>query len=475
MTSKEQELWAILDRQRSAQLAAPYPDADTRIDRINRVIALLVDNADALTEATVADFGHRCREASAYADIAVPINQLKHARSRLKRWMRPEKHRSEFPFGLLGARARVEFQPKGVIGIIAPWNFPIQLVIGPLAGILAAGNRAMIKPSEFSEATSALMKRLFEQAFNQDEIAVVTGGADTGAAFSSLPFDHLIFTGSPPVAVHVAHAAAENLVPLTLELGGKSPVILGRSVDMKKAAARIMNGKTLNAGQICLSPDYLLIPDGSVDAFIDASRAAINDMFPSGLRDNDDYTSIINQRHFDRLQGYLNDAREKGAETIELNPRSESFEQQPHHKIPPTLVLNPTDEMAIMQHEIFGPLLPIMNYQDVDEAIEYVNNHPRPLALYYFGSDRSEEDRVIRNTTSGGVTVNDVILHVIQEDLPIGGIGNSGTGYYHGKAGFLEFSHSRSVFRQTGSELISILRPPFGRLIRLDLANRIKK
>ena len=472
-SSMADNMQAVLDSQKAAHIREGAPSAEERIDRIDRCIAMLVENNDTICEAIAADFGHRSKDQSAFTDVASSIGPLKHAKKHLRGWMKPEKRKVEAPLNLLGSKARIEFQPKGTIGIISPWNFPVQLTFGPLANILAAGNRAMIKPSEFTERTSDLMKEMFAQRFTTDEIAVFTGGPDVGAAFSKLAFDHMIFTGATSIAHHVMRAAADNLVPLTLELGGKSPVVLGRSADFQKAANRIMAGKTLNAGQICLAPDYVYAPDDKVGEFVEASQRAVAKMFPT-LKDNDDYTSVVNQRHYDRLMGYLEDAKAKGAELVEINPADENFSQQPHHKIPPTLVLNPSDDMAVMQDEIFGPILPVKTYNQVDEAIGYVNANERPLGLYYFGSDKAEESAVLNQTTSGGVTVNDVIFHVAQEDLPFGGVGPSGMGSYHGRDGFLEFSHRKSVYTQTGNEILALFRPPYTDKFRKQLAGRLK-
>jgi coniferyl-aldehyde dehydrogenase len=377
---------------------------------------------------------------------------------------------------LLGARAEVRFQPKGVIGVISPWNFPINLTFAPLAGILAAGNRAMIKPSEYTPVTSALMAEMFSKAFAEEEIAVMTGGPEIGQAFAGLAFDHLIFTGATGVARHVMRAAAENLVPLTLELGGKSPVIVGRSADLAVTTARIMNGKTLNAGQICLAPDYVMTPQETLDSFIAGAQQAVRLMFPT-IKDNPDYTAIIAQRHFDRITGYIADARAKGAQVIELKPEGEDLSQQEHRKIAPTLIINPTDDMQVMQDEIFGPVLPVKTYRSVTEAIDYVNAHDRPLGLYYFGTDAGERETVLRSTTSGGVTVNDVIFHIAQEDLPFGGIGPAGMGSYHGVDGFREFSHKKAIYTQLAKDVgpLKALRPPYGRGIVKFLAKQIKR
>ena len=471
----DDDMRATLDRQRAAQLADGVPSAETRIDRLDRAIDLLVRHRTAFEDAISADFGHRSRDTSAVSDIVSPIGALKFAKSNLRKWMRPEKRSTEFPFGLLGASSQIEFQPKGVVGVLSPWNFPVNLTFMPLAGIFAAGNRAMIKPSEFTEATSELLRTTIAEAFDESELAVFTGGPERGAAFTKLPFDHLIFTGATSVGRHVMRAAADNLTPVTLELGGKSPAILGRSANFEKAAARIMAGKTLNAGQICLAPDYAITPKDKVDEFVGGASAAIGEMYPSGLKDNDDYTSVINQRHYDRLQSYLDDAKEKGGEIVEVNPSNDDFSQQPHYKIPPTLVLNPTDDMKVMQEEIFGPILPVKSYGVISEAIDYVNANDRPLGLYYFGEDKEEERQVLESTTSGGVTVNDVLFHIAQEDLPFGGVGPSGMGAYHGREGFLEFSHKKAVYRQTGSEILKMLRPPYSDMFKKQMDGRIKR
>jgi coniferyl-aldehyde dehydrogenase len=470
------DMQGILAAQKAAHLRDGAPSAEQRIERIDRCIRLLVENRRAIEDALNADFGARSREATAFTDVAGSIGPLKHAKAHLKAWMKPEKRKTTPAIlGLFGARAEVRFQPKGVVGVISPWNFPVNLTFAPLAGILAAGNRAMIKPSEYTPATSDLMKAMFAEAFSEEEIAVVTGGPEVGEAFAHLPFDHLIFTGATSIARHVMRAAAENLVPVTLELGGKSPVILGRSADIPTAAARVMNGKTLNAGQICLAPDYVLAPNDKMDAFVQAARASVSEMFPT-LKDNPDYTSIVAQRHYDRIRGYVEDARAKGATIVELKPDGEDLTQQEHRKIAPTLILEPTDDMKVMQEEIFGPVLPVKSYRSVDEAIGYVNGRDRPLGLYYFGADDAEREKVLASTTPGGVTVNDVIMHVAQEELPFGGVGPSGMGSYHGEDGFREFSHRKAVFSQIKKDIgpLKMLRPPYGDGIRKYLAGAIK-
>jgi coniferyl-aldehyde dehydrogenase len=465
----------VLAKQKAANIRDGIPSLAKRTEWIDKSIDLLATHGEALSRAMADDFGHRSIDQSNLTDIAGSIGALKHSRKNMAKWMKPQKRPVEFPLGMLGSKAQVQYQPKGTIGIISPWNFPVNLTFTPLANVFAAGNRAMIKPSEFTEATSELMRELFAKYYTEEEVSVVTGGPDVGAAFSKLPFDHLLFTGATSVARHVMRAAADNLVPLTLELGGKSPVVLGRSADLEKAASRIMAGKTLNAGQICLAPDYAFVPADKTGEFVGAAQGAVAKMYADGLKDNDDYTSIVNQRHFDRLNSYLDDAREKGAEVIEINPAGENFTQQPHHKMAPHIVLNPTDDMKVMQDEIFGPILPVKSYTDTSEAIGYINDNPRPLGLYYFVDDKNERDMVLNNTTSGGVTVNDVVFHVAQEDLPFGGVGPSGMGSYHGHDGFLEFSHKKAVYTQTGSELLAMMRPPYGDKYRKQVAGRMKK
>jgi coniferyl-aldehyde dehydrogenase len=466
----------VLARQKAAHLRDGAPSAKQRIDRLNRCIKLLVDYDKQIVAAVNADFGNRASEVTGVTDVAGSIGPLKHAKAHLEAWMKPEKRKTTPAIlGLFGAKAEVRYQPKGVVGVISPWNFPVNLTFSPLAGILAAGNRAMIKPSEYTPATSELMKTMFATVFDEEEIAVSVGGPDVGQAFSELPFDHMIFTGATSVARHVMRAAAENLVPLTLELGGKSPAILGRSADYATAAARIMAGKTLNAGQICIAPDYVLAPQDKLSEFVAEAKKSVTAMFPT-IKDNPDYTAVIADRHYDRIKGYIDEARAMGAEVVEINPAGEDFSQQEHRKIPPTLILNPTDDMKVMQEEIFGPVLPVKTYGAIGEATGYVNGHARPLALYYFGTDEGERERVVDGTTSGGVAVNDVIFHVAQEDLPFGGVGPSGMGSYHGADGFKEFSHKKAIYRQLKTDIgpLKALRPPYGEGVRKYLAGAIK-
>jgi coniferyl-aldehyde dehydrogenase len=470
-----QAMQTVLDAQKKSFIAEGAVSVEVRIERLERCIKQVLKYQDKLVAALSEDFGARSVQHSKMMDVAAAVGPLQHAKKHVKKWMKAEKRSTMFPLNLLGARSRIEYNPLGVIGIISPWNFPVNLTFGPLANALAAGNRAMIKPSEFSPATSEVMKQLIEEEFDSSEIAVFTGGPEVGQAFSSLAFDHLIFTGATSIARHVMAAAAQNLVPLTLELGGKSPVMIGRTADLKQAADRVMFGKTSNAGQICLAPDYVLVAEEKLDELVENLTASTKMMF-SNLLDNPDYTSIINDRHFERLQSYIKDAEEKGGKVIQLNPANESFEGQAHHKIPPTLIVDATDDMKVLQEEIFGPLLPIKTYKNYDEAIAYVNAQERPLALYYFGEDAIEERHTLDHTISGGVTLNDVIMHVAQEDLPFGGVGPSGMGSYHGFDGFKTFSHARAIFKQTKKDVAGMIgfRPPFGEKTEKTIKGMIK-
>lgn len=462
-----QNMHRVLELQKNLNIKEGAPDIKLRTDRLDRVISMVTKNEKAIIAALQEDFGNRDPVMTAATEVASVVGPMEHAKKNLKKWMKTEKRKAAIaPLGsalsLLGAKAEIRYQPKGVVGAISPWNFPLNLALAPLSGILAAGNRVMLKPSELTPSSSDITKSMIEEYFDESEMAVFVGDPEVGAAFSGLAFDHLIFTGGTAIAKHVMKAASENLVPLTLELGGKSPVVVGKSSKIKETAQRVMQGKTMNAGQICLAPDYALVPEENIDEFVKAAVDVTSEMYPD-MKDNEDFTSIINQKHYDRIQGYLADAKEKGAEVVEINPANEDFSQQPHHKIPPTLVLNPTDDMQIMREEIFGPVLPIKTYSDVSETVDYINSKDRPLGLYYFGEDSKEKDYVLNNTTSGGVTVNDVISHIQMEDLPFGGVGPSGMGSYHGHDGFKEFSHAKAVYKQSKINLMKLagLVPPY--------------
>lgn len=469
------DLDASLAAQRAAFMAELPVSIAVRKDRLTRAMRMMVEQADAFCEALSDDFGHRSRDQSMVTDIVASIRTLRHARKHVERWAKPEKRKVDFPLGLLGAKAAVEYGPKGVIGVIAPWNFPVQLTMGPLAGIFAAGNRAMVKSSEFTPRVAALFEAVAPRYFDATELAFVSGGPEVGQAFAKLPFDHLIFTGATGIGKHILRAAADNLVPVTLELGGKSPTIIGRSADLAQATERVALGKMMNAGQICLAPDYLLVPDDKEEAVIGGLKAAVSALYPQ-LLDNPDYTAVVNERHHVRLQGYLEDARAKGGEVIEVNPAGEDFAASNGTKMPLWIVRNPTDDMAVMQDEIFGPVLPVKRYGRIEDAIDYVNAHDRPLGLYYFGQDGAEERQVLDRTISGGVTVNDVIFHVSMEELPFGGIGPSGMGAYHGQDGFRTFSHARSVYRQPRLDVAKLagFKPPYGAATKKSIAREMK-
>ncbi|MBK9432737.1 MAG: coniferyl aldehyde dehydrogenase [Sphingomonadales bacterium] len=467
---------AVLQKQKAAFTAALPEPMSVRRDRIDRAIALLIDYKDEFAKAVSADFGHRSTEQTLMTDIMPSVSAMKHAKKHFESWAKGERRKPTFPLGLIGAKAEVIYQPKGVVGVIAPWNFPIGMVMVPMAGILAAGNRAMVKPSEYTERVADLFAEAVPKYFAEEEMAVFTGGVEAATAFSKLAFDHMIFTGATSVGRHIMRAAADNLVPVTLELGGKSPTIIGRSADKAKAGQRVALGKMMNAGQICLAPDYLMVAKDQEAEMIEGVKAGVANLYPTLLA-NDDYTSVVNGRNYDRLQGYLADAREKGAELIEINPAGEDFASSNGNKMPLTIVRNVNDSMKVMQEEIFGPILPVMTYSSMDEAIDYVNAHDRPLGLYYFGSDNAEADRVLSRTISGGATVNDVIFHNAMEDLPFGGVGPSGMGNYHGQDGFKTFSHMRAVYRQPGLDVAGLagFKPPYGKATAKTLAKELRK
>ncbi|GAA4428514.1 coniferyl aldehyde dehydrogenase [Acidovorax lacteus] len=438
-----------------------------RQERLLRVRKLLVEHGPQLAAAVQADFGMRSPRLTEVADFFVLHTLLSHTLKHLPRWVRPQRVRT--PFYLQPARARIERQPLGVVGVIAPWNYPVQLALGPAITALAAGNRVMLKPSELTPHTSAQLAALVGQFFAPDEFCVVQGDTHTAALFASQPFDHLVFTGSTAVGRKVAQAAAANLTPTTLELGGKSPCIVGTDADLEDAALKIAHGKLLNAGQTCIAPDYVLLPRGREAAFAQAYRAAVQRLFPT-IEGNGDYASIITPRHHGRLRTMLREAQTQGAEVIVIDPaegRSAPATQGTlgdgvSRQLLPALVLGATSSMQLMQEEIFGPILPVLSYDRLDDAVALINSGPRPLALYWFGRSESVRDDVLRRTVSGGVTVNDTLLHIAHDGLPFGGVGDSGWGAYHGESGFLRFCHQKSVLVQSRWSLGATLYPPYG-------------
>lgn len=429
-----------------------------RESRLDALASLVLDNADAFVAAIDADFGHRSGHETRLLEIFPGIETIRHNRRHVGAWMRPQRRPVSLWFR--PGRAQVIPQPLGVVGIIVPWNYPLLLAISPLAAALAAGNRAMIKMSEFTPRTGQLLAELVTRYFPAGEVAVTLGDAATGAAFAKLPFDHLLFTGSTSVGHHIMRMAAENLTPVTLELGGKSPAIVGPEYPLHKAAERIVVGKLLNAGQTCIAPDYVMVPAGQEDAFVAAARAVVARIYPD-IATTPDYSSIVNERHFQRLESYLADAVAQGARVL---PLSNATADRESRRLPPQALLGVTETMRVMQDEIFGPLLPVLPYRDMEHALAYVNTHPRPLALYIFEQDKQRLDRVLQGTVAGGVTVNDTILHIAQEELPFGGVGPSGMGQYHGIEGFRTFSKQKAVFYQSPLNGISLFNPPYGRL-----------
>jgi coniferyl-aldehyde dehydrogenase len=452
-----QQILAQIDAMKQAQLKEGPPSAALRKDRIDRAIDLLRTHKDALVEAINADYGNRSTQQTLLADILAPIEGLRYNREHLDAWMARPATLEPMP----GVQATVEYQPLGVVGIISPWNFPLVLAFGPLASAFAAGNRAILKPSELTPRTSELVADLIARYFDSDEVTTVLGGPETGSAFSAQPFDHLVFTGSTQVAHHVMRAASLNLVPVTLELGGKSPVVIGAAADLQLAAQRVLAVKTFNAGQICLSPDYVLVPADRVDAFVAQARAAVAQMYPS-MRDNPDYTSMINVRGFERQLALVEDARQNWARIVSLAPAGEDLSDPAVCKMPPTLIIGGTSTMRAMQEEIFGPVLPVVAYDRLDDALAYINARPRPLALYYFGDDTGEQELVKTRTTSGALVVNDAMTHVFFDALPFGGVGAAGMGHYHGEYGFKALSHAKPVVLQSvGGESNLLMRAPY--------------
>lgn len=459
----------LLERQRRAYIEEGAVSARTRIDRLDRAVALLKSHQERFCEAVAADFGGRPAGITLMMDVYPAVQALRHARRHVGRWMRPRRVSTGMPLGVPGANSELRYQPLGVVGIISPWNFPVALTFGPLAGALSAGNRCLIKPSEVTAATTSLIAEAVCRYFDPSEVTVVSGGTEVAASFSHLPFDHLVFTGSTEVGRRVMSAAAENLVPLTLELGGKCPVIIGRSANLARAVDRILLGKLANAGQVCLAPDHVYVPRELLQSFTEIARSWVERVYPAWAV-NPDYTSIITPRHASRVQELIADAVAKGGRTVMLGGGGEPS-QHDERRVPPMLILDPTDDMRIMREEIFAPVLPLLPYERIEEVIADVNRRARPLALYYFGHDRRELRDILGRTVSGGLTVNDIAAHFLVQDLPFGGVGASGMGAYHGEQGFRQFSHARAVFRQTRLDLAGLigLRPPYGARLRWAL------
>jgi coniferyl-aldehyde dehydrogenase len=439
-----QDLHSLFDAQRAAFRAEGTPDHRERVRRLDALLDGVLDHQDGLVRSMSEDFGNRAAQETRLLEIFPTVDEIRHARSHLKRWMKPRRVSANWQFAT--GRGRIIYQPLGVVGIIGAWNYQILLVLSPLVSALAAGNRALIKPSELAPHTAELIGKIITERFRPEEAAVVTGGAEVSAEFAALPFDHLIFTGSTRVGKLVMRAASENLTPVTLELGGKSPAIVHREYPLEQAAERILTGKFWNAGQTCVAPDYVLLPEDRLEAFLQAAERILPLRFPKVV-DNPDYTRIVNARFYERLNAMIEEARARGARVLQSNPAGEDCNAD-NRVIPPTVIASARADLAILQEEIFGPILPIVTYRELNDAIRYVNDRPRPLALYYFDHNAARIDRVLNETVSGGVTINDCIFHLPQHNLPFGGVGPSGMGAYHGFDGFAAFSKKKGVFVQ---------------------------
>jgi len=439
-----EQLSSLLAAQKKAFIAAGPVSAEQRRERIQRVIELLVRFQQPLVEAMDADFGGRPQGFSLMNDVLGSLASLKYARDHLGHWLEDEPRQVFAPYDQLGAKAWVMHQPKGSIGILGTWNAPLFTLLSPLACVLAAGNRAILKPSEVVPRTARVLAQAFTELFDPLEIGVVSGDAELAQVFTAQPFDHLVFTGSTAVARSVMRNAAENLVPLTLELGGKSPVIISRSADLTKAAFSIAVAKANNGGQICINPDVVYVPREQLENFIGLLGAAYSDLLPT-TQDNPDVVAVVNDRHLQRIEGYVQDARERGAR-VESFPQALEADADLRRR-PLQVVINPPGDSRIMHEEIFGPALVLLPYEHLERALDDIHSRERPLALYYFGQSEEEQRYVLQHTISGGVSINDVMMHAALHDAPFGGIGASGMGHYHGREGFLEFSHMRSVYK----------------------------
>lgn len=452
---------AMLARSR----AEPAPDLAERLDRLARLRAVVADNEERFRQAISADFGHRSAVETTFAETMMVFSEIRHASKHLKSWMAPQRVATALQF--LPARNRLIPQPLGIVGIIAPWNYPLQLTLAPAIGAIAAGNRVIIKPSELVPHFSALLKETVAQKFDTTELLVTGVEDEIAKGFAHLPFDHFVFTGSTRVGRLVAEAAGRNLTPVTLELGGKSPAIIDVSADLDEAAERIAYGKLLNAGQTCIAPDYVLVPESALQALAEKVRTQMRRMFGTDPA-NKDYTSIISDRHYARLEGLVADAAQRGAKILQP-AKAHDPNWKAHRKFPPTLIVGATEDMAAMHEEIFGPVLPVLGTRDADEAIAFINKRDRPLALYWFGRDRDARDEVLARTVSGGVTINDCLFHFAQANQPMGGVGASGTGAYHGEWGFKTFSKLKPVFYRSKFNRLADLYPPYGgKIARLE-------
>ncbi|MGY8985352.1 MAG: coniferyl aldehyde dehydrogenase [Sphingomonadales bacterium] len=458
------------EAQRSLSRNGSVIGYDQRMEALDKLLAMTLDNEGEIIASIAADFGTRCPMETIMGDILMTITNLKENRKQLRKWMKPRRVKTAKHYW--PGSSHIKRQALGVVGVISPWNYPFQLAMVPAAQAIAAGNRVLIKPSELTPNTSNLMARLIANNFDANYLMVVLGDNNVGREFSKLPFDHLVFTGSTEIGRHVAKAAAANLTPVTLELGGKSPTIFGRSANLDKMIPRFTFGKMLNAGQTCVAPDYVFVPQSSIDDFVACFARTIKDFYPGGA-DEDSFTSIISDRHFLRLNELLDDAKAKGAYVTRVGENlGEGVSNQ--KKFAPAILTNVNDDMRVMQEEIFGPILPVMDYRDISETIRYINAHERPLALYIFSEDKKEQRQILDQTIAGGVTVNDTLCHLAQENLPFGGVGASGMGSYHGEHGFITFSKEKPIFTQSRFSSLNKLYPPYGKQAKF-LINFVRK
>lgn len=468
----QSSMHSLLKNQQESFKQAGYPDLEIRIDRLDRLLAMIKKYDRQICNAVAEDFGVRPYELSRMTEIFATVEHAKDAIVNLAQWMKPEQRQAPSPEA--DSSAEAHYMPKGVVGIIGPWNFPVHLVLAPLVCVLAAGNRAMIKPSSVTPRTAQLIGEMVSEFFEPSEVTVILGN-NISEQFTQLPFEHIVFTGSTDNGRHVMRAASQNLTPVTLELGGKSPVIIDNDADLQVVAARLMTGKLFNSGQVCVCPDYAFVPEEMLAPLLAELEKATKSLYPT-IENNPDYTSIVNQHHFRRIQSLHENAAEQGVEVITFNPANEAYDEAANRKMLPRVIVNPSNDSAVMRDEIFGPLLPIKTYRQLDEVVEYLNTQDSPLALYYFGENDENKARLRDDILSGGMTINDVIVQVLCNEIPFGGVGTSGMGRYHGIDGFREFSHLKAVYSQTPCEEVAgFMRPPYNDAMRSMLEQKISE
>ncbi len=461
---------ALFDAQRHAFIRKDAPSLSQRQKALDLLLDLIDEHTHEVADAIIADFGSRPRQEILLSELYTTVSGIRHIQKHLKNWMRAQKR--SVPLIFAPGRAEVRIQPKGVVGVISPWNYPFYLAVMPMATALAAGNRVMLKPSELTPRTSETLSRLLAGRFPPEQVSVVTGGPEVGADFSRLAFDHLLFTGSTSLGKVIMKAAAENLTPVTLELGGKSPALIGPDFSLSRAAENIAAAKCFNAGQTCVAPDFVLAPSGKIPDFVEQFKLYVARFYPT-LAHNPDYTAIINDRHYQRIQGLIREAEERGATVIRIQPSGEAPDPR-ERKIPPTLVLDAPLDIALLTDEIFGPVLPVVGYNTTDEALAYINDRPRPLALYVFDDNTRRVNHVLGNTTSGTACVNAAMVQVAVDDLPFGGAGESGMGAYHAREGFEAFSHKKAIFYQGKLSSQVFIRPPYKKGLEKIIKRLIK-